>query len=62
MQRILTFYQQKNNSVFVIFMFEISMNCYLTMSLILNNWAMDVSIMWSYVVEGMGDSEKKLLC
>ena len=31
----------KNNSVFVIFMFEMLMNRKLTMSLILNNWAQD---------------------
>ena len=53
MQRILTFFSTKNNiakdshifstknnSVFVIFMFEILTNRYLTTLLILNNWAL----------------------
>ena len=42
MQRILTFHQQKNNSVFVIFLFEILTNRFskLTMSLILSYWAL----------------------
>ena len=40
LQRILTFFQQKNNSVIVILMFEILMKRFkLTASLVLNNWA-----------------------
>ena len=37
-------FSTKNNSVVVIFMFEILTDCYLTTSLILNNWAQVLQI------------------